>query len=89
MNIDDILGKEFGVNFKEVDEYLIKEMKLTAGKGIIKQMEETFGSGEMVKKWYFSEIPFFGNLRPYDLCKEGRFEEVSEEISRINQGHFL
>lgn len=85
MNIDDILKRK---QFKVLDEYLTSEMSRTAGDDLVSQIEDTFGTAENARDWYFSKIASLGGERPYDVCKRGDKKLVEDILVRIDYGMF-
>ncbi len=86
MDIEDILKEKFNIDFKKVDEFLIQEMNIYAGKFLVKRIEEVFKNKQKSKQWYFSKIRSLGDKRPYDLCKEGEHKKVEKILKSIEYG---
>ena len=85
MDIEDILEEKFNIDFKKVDEFLIQEMNIYAGKFLVKRIEEVFKNKQKSKQWYFSKIRSLGDKRPYDLCKERERTQKSRKNIKINR----
>jgi hypothetical protein len=83
MDIDDILEK---AEFKNLKDYLEKEIDSTAGKDLVEFMYLVLGDKNSSKNWYFSKLLALGNKRPYDFCKDGKNEEVKNLLGRIEHG---
>ena len=85
MDIDDIL---LDPKFKELDSFLTKEMYKLSDVYLLDNMYDVFGGQVNARNWFYSKSKQFNHKRPYDLCKEGRIEEVKDEIGRIIYGVF-
>ncbi len=84
MNIDDMLKQE---QFKPLDEHLTKEMYKTAGKALVSRIMDVLETTEEgARNWYFSGSIPLGGKRPYDLCKDGKHQEVEDELGRMEYG---
>ncbi|MBT3690996.1 DUF2384 domain-containing protein [Candidatus Woesearchaeota archaeon] len=83
MDINDILRKE---EFRELENFLNREMHTLAGDFLMGRMLEVFNSGLVVRNWFYSKLPALDYDRPYDYCKDGRGREVEEVLGRIEHG---
>jgi uncharacterized protein (DUF2384 family) len=85
MNIDDILQKK---EFKELDVFLTDEMNKYANQEMMKQMLDVFGDEKKARNWFYSKLIALGNKRPYDFCKKGEGEKVSDALGRMDSGNY-
>ena len=83
MNIDDLL---LDPQFKEMDSFLSKEMYRLSDTELLEEMRNVFEDEVYFRNWFYSNIHSLGNKRPYDLCKEGKSEEVKDVLGRIKYG---
>jgi uncharacterized protein (DUF2384 family) len=82
MDIDDILRQP---RFKDLDNFLNEEMTRVAGKELVARIGEIFKK-EDVRNWFYSSIIALDGNRPYDYCKDGKREEVTDILERIEHG---
>ena len=80
MDIDDLL---LDPKFKELDSFLSKEMYRLSDTELIEEMRSVFDDEVYFRNWFYSNIHSMDNKRPYDLCKEGKLEEVKDVLGRI------
>ena len=83
MQIDNILRQK---EFQELDQYLDEEMLEKAGDKLLTQIQEFFDSEDRARDWFYSPVKAFNEQRPYDLCKEGRGEEIELLLYRLECG---
>lgn len=79
MIIDDFLKIE---EFRSLKKLLESEMNKYVPKGLIetaKRIYEWESDSEMLD-WFYSPIKLHGEKRPYDLCKEGKVQELKNLI---------
>ena len=88
MNIDDLC-----VDFikqkkcKPLNKYLTQKMYNSAGEDLLSHMLDVFDTvEENALNWFYSPLIALGGKRPYDICKEGNFQEVEKILSRIEYG---
>ena len=69
----------------------IKEMYDTAGKGLVKEMMDFFGTknDEVCLDFYYSYCRGLGYESPYKKCKDRRKKEVSDLLQRLEHGVYI
>ena len=65
-----------------------KENLLVDLEYIVERLSEFYSDPRTARAWLYSRHKFFGGLRPTDLIREGRIEEVLEAVQVMsNPGH--
>ena len=51
---------------------------------IVERLSEFYSDPRTARAWLYSRQKFFGGLRPADLIREGRIEEVLEAVQAMS-----
>ena len=62
-----------------------KESLLVDLEYVVERLSEFYSDPKTARAWLYSRHKYFGGVRPADLIKEGRIEEVLEAIQSMTE----